>query len=58
MNYNEYYIFNKSLKQCQHNLLNLVKKVFGFLVGQVMKASVGKADPKRVGKMIEDELIG
>ena len=34
------------------------KKVFGFLVGQVMKASVGKADPKRVGKMIEDELGG
>ena len=34
------------------------KKIFGFLVGQVMKASVGEADPKRVSKMIENELIG
>ncbi len=30
----------------------------GFLTGQVMKISGGKADPKIVGKMIEDKLAG
>ncbi len=34
------------------------KKVLGFLVGQVMKASAAKADPKRVSEMIENELVG
>ena len=32
------------------------KKVFGFLVGQVMKVSAGKANPKIVSKLIEEKL--
>mgnify|MGYP001298942587 CR=1 FL=1 len=32
------------------------KKVFGFLVGQVMNLSSGKADPKRVNRLIKDRL--
>ena len=28
----------------------------GFLVGQVMKRSRGKADPKRVGRLIDERL--
>ncbi len=31
-------------------------KVVGFLVGQVMKATQGKADPKAVNQMLRDEL--
>jgi len=32
------------------------KAATGFLRGQVMKTSKGKADPKLVGKMIEERL--
>ena len=31
-------------------------KVLGFLVGQVMKASAGKADPKRVNALMRERL--
>jgi aspartyl-tRNA(Asn)/glutamyl-tRNA(Gln) amidotransferase subunit B len=31
-------------------------KVLGFLVGQVMKASAGKANPQRVGEIIKSKL--
>jgi len=34
------------------------KKLQGFLVGQVMKASRGKADPKAVGKLLAEKLRG
>jgi len=34
------------------------KAAAGFLVGQVMKRSRGKADPKLVGKLIEVSLNG
>lgn len=32
-------------------------KVFGFFVGQVMKASQGKANPGEVNKMLKDKLV-
>ena len=32
------------------------KKARGFLTGQVMKISGGKADPKMVGQLIEERL--
>ena len=31
-------------------------KVFGFFVGQVMKASQGKANPAQVNQMLKDKL--
>jgi aspartyl-tRNA(Asn)/glutamyl-tRNA(Gln) amidotransferase subunit B len=31
-------------------------KLLGFFVGQVMKASSGKADPKKVGKIVLNRL--
>ena len=31
-------------------------KLFGFFVGQVMKASQGKANPKQVNKLIKQKL--
>jgi aspartyl-tRNA(Asn)/glutamyl-tRNA(Gln) amidotransferase subunit B len=34
------------------------QKVLGFLVGQVMKASAGKADPKQVNVMLREKLKG
>ena len=34
------------------------QKVIGFLVGQVMKATQGKADPKAINQMLRDELEG
>ena len=34
------------------------KKVIGFLVGQVMKATQGKADPRAINEMLRDELEG
>jgi len=33
-------------------------KVLGFLVGQVMKASGGRADPKRVNALMREKLGG
>jgi aspartyl-tRNA(Asn)/glutamyl-tRNA(Gln) amidotransferase subunit B len=33
-------------------------KVLGFLVGQVMKATQGKADPHAVNQMIRDRVSG
>ena len=33
-----------------------MQAAIGFLRGQVMKVSGGKADPKLVGKLIEDKL--
>ena len=32
------------------------EKVFGFLVGQVMKASKGKANPGIVNKLLKDKM--
>lgn len=37
--------------------LNGKDKVFGFFVGQVMKASQGKANPGEVNKMLKDKLV-
>jgi len=34
------------------------EKVFGFFVGQVMKASQGKANPAQVNQMLKDKLKG
>lgn len=34
------------------------QKVIGFLVGQVMKASAGKANPKQVNALMRDKLAG
>jgi aspartyl-tRNA(Asn)/glutamyl-tRNA(Gln) amidotransferase subunit B len=34
------------------------EKVIGFLVGQVMKATQGKADPRAVNQMLRDRLAG
>jgi aspartyl-tRNA(Asn)/glutamyl-tRNA(Gln) amidotransferase subunit B len=31
-------------------------KLFGFFVGQVMKASRGKANPEQVNKLLEERL--
>ncbi|MCS5543886.1 MAG: hypothetical protein NZ767_03670, partial [SAR86 cluster bacterium] len=31
-------------------------KLFGFFVGQVMKASQGKANPKQVNELIKQKL--
>ena len=31
-------------------------KAFGFLVGQVMKASKGKANPEMVNRLLQEEL--
>ena len=32
------------------------EKLFGFFVGQVMKASRGKANPEQVNKLLEERL--
>jgi aspartyl-tRNA(Asn)/glutamyl-tRNA(Gln) amidotransferase subunit B len=34
------------------------EKVLGFLVGQVMKATQGKADPRVVNRILRDRLSG
>jgi len=34
------------------------EKVFGFFVGQVMKASKGKADPQQVNQLLKQKLAG
>ena len=34
------------------------EKVFGFFVGQVMKASQGKANPGQVNQLLKDKLKG
>ena len=31
-------------------------KVFGFLVGQIMKATQGKANPQKVNEILRDKL--
>ena len=36
---------------------NKKQKMFGFFVGQVMKASKGKADPQQVNKILKEKLI-
>ena len=36
--------------------LNGKEKLFGFFVGQVMKASKGKANPSLVNKILKDKL--
>jgi aspartyl-tRNA(Asn)/glutamyl-tRNA(Gln) amidotransferase subunit B len=33
-------------------------QTFGFLVGQVMKASRGKANPKLANELLKKELVG
>lgn len=43
-------------KQAVEDVKNGQTKVIGFLVGQVMKASKGKANPSVVQKMIHDKL--
>jgi aspartyl-tRNA(Asn)/glutamyl-tRNA(Gln) amidotransferase subunit B len=32
------------------------EKVFGFFVGQVMKASKGKANPQQVNRLLKEKL--
>jgi aspartyl-tRNA(Asn)/glutamyl-tRNA(Gln) amidotransferase subunit B len=34
------------------------EKVYGFLVGQVMKATQGKANPQKVNEVLRARLIG
>jgi aspartyl-tRNA(Asn)/glutamyl-tRNA(Gln) amidotransferase subunit B len=34
------------------------EKVLGYLVGQVMKATQGKADPRLVNQLLRDEMSG
>jgi aspartyl-tRNA(Asn)/glutamyl-tRNA(Gln) amidotransferase subunit B len=34
------------------------EKVVGFLVGQVMKASQGKADPRLVNQLLREKMSG
>jgi len=34
------------------------EKVIGFLVGQVMKATAGKANPKGVNDIVRKKLLG
>ena len=34
------------------------EKVLGFLVGQVMKASKGKANPETVNKLLKEKIAG
>jgi aspartyl-tRNA(Asn)/glutamyl-tRNA(Gln) amidotransferase subunit B len=34
------------------------EKVLGYLVGQVMKASQGKADPRLVNQLLRDKMSG
>ena len=48
-------VLNDHSKQVEQYLAGK-KKVFGFLVGQVMNLSSGKADPKRVNRLIKDRL--
>ena len=32
------------------------EKVFGYLVGQAMRETKGKADPQKLGRILKDEL--
>ena len=34
------------------------EKLFGFFIGQVMKATQGKADPKLVNEIMHEKLTG
>jgi aspartyl-tRNA(Asn)/glutamyl-tRNA(Gln) amidotransferase subunit B len=34
------------------------EKVVGYLVGQVMKATQGKADPRLVNQLLRDKMSG
>ena len=42
--------------QSIEDIKNGKNRAFGFLVGQVMKASKGKANPQMVNKIIEEKL--
>ena len=35
---------------------NIKEKVFGFLVGQIMKKTKGQADPALVNKLLKDRI--
>ena len=43
-------------KKAQHDFKNGEEKVIGFLVGQVMKESKGKANPSSAQKIIREKL--
>ena len=52
-------IINQVLEQNQSQLEQYKSgkgKLFGFFVGQVMKASRGKANPEQVNKLLEERL--
>ena len=52
-------IINQVLEQNQSQLEQYKsgkEKLFGFFVGQVMKASRGKANPEQVNKLLEERL--
>lgn len=48
-------VLNKNVKSVE-DYKNGKKKAFGFLVGQVMKETGGKADPKIVNEILKEEL--
>jgi len=48
-------VLNKNVKSVE-DYKNGKSKAFGFLVGQVMKETKGKADPKIVNEMLKKEL--
>ncbi len=48
-------VLNEHPKQIEQYLSGK-NKILGFLVGQVMKVSAGKADPKSISKLIKDKL--
>ena len=52
-------LINQVLEQNQSQLEQYKsgkEKLFGFFVGQVMKASRGKANPEQVNKLLEERL--
>ncbi|HHZ84365.1 MAG TPA: Asp-tRNA(Asn)/Glu-tRNA(Gln) amidotransferase GatCAB subunit B, partial [Gammaproteobacteria bacterium] len=52
-------IINQVLEQNQSQLEQYKAgkdKLFGFFVGQVMKISKGKANPKQVNKILKEKL--
>ena len=52
-------VINQVLEQNQSQLEQYKsgkEKLFGFFVGQVMKASRGKANPEQVNKLLEERL--
>jgi aspartyl-tRNA(Asn)/glutamyl-tRNA(Gln) amidotransferase subunit B len=44
--------------QARDDLLAGEEKALGFLVGQVMKATQGKADPRAVNRLLRDRTTG